>query len=420
MTVSFARTIGIVGAVCLLVQLVSATFFVRDFTTPNASTAIARNLIATGRYELIGGPEGSRAPTPRRAFQLPGEPLYLAAGFLLLPAPLQRYLHLPVTLLFVMAVTAVAMAAGGESLALVVGLIASLDPFVVAHGPIWDDTFLAAACDWFVFAVAVTVFVAATRGQDAPRSRTLALMVAIACLAGWAGVTRLQSQIQLGLAGVAIVVLPATRPMRWLGRSVLAGLAMAVGAWGVRNLIVLGVFFVGSSHDGQTLYQSVHWQARESIVRTGAAQTLLELPAHPGMGELGEDAVFAQQGWEYVRAQPRDVLATAAFKIAVSLSGYDFIAPNRSVRNVVVVGFNAILLLTAIWGWVRWPGQEASARVRWFLLLFGSLTALITCVLLALGPVGLRYRVSLNGFLYLGAGAAVVRIKAPPDRTCRV
>ena len=120
------RILMIVLASCAAVQLVSATWVVSDFTTPNVSREIAEHLVATGEYAVGGA----------RAYHLPGEPLLIAAG-LHLPSALRRYLHLPVVLLFVGSVTATAFAVCGPRVAAIAGGLATVDPFVVAHGPVW-------------------------------------------------------------------------------------------------------------------------------------------------------------------------------------------------------------------------------------------------------------------------------------------
>src|SRR5437016_13166250 len=89
----------VVGLVCLATEMSSATWLVRDFETPNASTRIARHLVETGEY-------GTPGAMSLRAFQLPGEPFYLAAGLRILPVPQQRYLHLPIALLLVVSIAA--------------------------------------------------------------------------------------------------------------------------------------------------------------------------------------------------------------------------------------------------------------------------------------------------------------------------
>src|SRR5262245_6751213 len=84
------RTLTLVGVLACGLQTISATLQQRSFETPNTSTETAETLVRSGEYAL--GPL-SEFPGSPRAYQLPGEPLYLAAGFLLLPPAAWRYLH---------------------------------------------------------------------------------------------------------------------------------------------------------------------------------------------------------------------------------------------------------------------------------------------------------------------------------------
>jgi hypothetical protein len=139
------RVLLIVLTSCLAVQIVSATVQRRSFETPNSATMIARSMVAKGEFEVAG----------LRAWQLPAEPLYLAAGLAALPDALWRYLHVPVVVAFVAAITVAATAVGGPAVGLTAGLLATLDPFVVVHGPVWDDVMLAGALEWTAFALLI-------------------------------------------------------------------------------------------------------------------------------------------------------------------------------------------------------------------------------------------------------------------------
>src|SRR6185503_19533602 len=99
--------VPLVAALCLAVQLISATVLVRDFHSPNAATMIATSVAERGAFAVHAWPRTARTPAgdeePLRAYQLPAEPLFLAAGFRLLPGALTPYLHVPVAVLFVAA-----------------------------------------------------------------------------------------------------------------------------------------------------------------------------------------------------------------------------------------------------------------------------------------------------------------------------
>ncbi|MGH9175561.1 MAG: hypothetical protein ACRD1H_14445, partial [Vicinamibacterales bacterium] len=69
------RVLFLVAGFCLAVQVLSATLQARDLATMH--TAVASNLVHHGRLSV----------GEWRAYVLPGESLYLAPGFFLLPEP---------------------------------------------------------------------------------------------------------------------------------------------------------------------------------------------------------------------------------------------------------------------------------------------------------------------------------------------
>ena len=395
------RLLMIVLAACAAVQLLSATWLVKDFTTPNVSREIAEHLVATGEY----------AVGDARAYHLPGEPLLIAAG-LHLPSALRPYLHLPVVLLFVGSVTATAFAVLGPRVAAIAGGLATLDPFVVAHGPVWDDAMLAASLEWLVIALLVSAL-PATHDEPAMRSRA-SLTPLLAGLAGaGAAVSRIHSQWLL--AGLAIVTWsrPRFAAARGAAAMVALGAAVAVGAWGWRNTSAVGAFVTGSTHDGKTFFESTYATTRGAILTHGVAQHFEagQVPPqalHPVSGEVAMNRFFMDEAWGYVVSHPFDVTLTAMFKTMVSMTGVDFGRPLTSPRNLVAVASNLALVSAAIGGVVAWRRHPASGTDRGRLVSTTAQTmAATTLTLLAAGPVGLRYRLSLAGFLYLAAALAL-------------
>jgi hypothetical protein len=406
-----------VAGVCLLIQVASATFLVRDVESPNAATRIARTLAAGEGYAIAPLPGGrdplSVADPPRRAYHLPGEPLYLALGLRVLPGSLHRYLHVPIAMILIVAITVVALAAAGPRVAITAGVLASVDPFIVAHGPVWDDLFLASAAEWTLFAIAARQFHRVTspgpraRRDIAPGSVTaLAVVVLIAAVAA---VTRMQSQALIGAAGLAAIVLPRARGIRWMGAAALVGIVIGVGAWSVRNQIVLGTPLAGTTHDGKTLFESTYATARATILTHGVAQNYDWVSAPPSLAgverldELEADRRFARAAWQYIRDHPFDVAVTGLFKIGVSLLGIDFSKPIRAPRNLVLITVNALLLVLGVWGLVVWKRHQPEATR--FIVALAAIATCVTLLFLAAGPVGLRYRIGLTGFLYLGVAA---------------
>src|SRR5258708_15108055 len=146
------KVLGAMGIFCLALQL-AAVRFVPSFETPNASLLIARNLAEHGSYgcnvcwSRLHGPDAGSEQGPLRMFHLPGEPLLLAASFRFLPPPVLHYIHIPVTVLLLMTAVYWGLKLGGAAVAITTGVVASLQPFILLHGPVWDDTFLSAALE---------------------------------------------------------------------------------------------------------------------------------------------------------------------------------------------------------------------------------------------------------------------------------
>jgi len=407
---------------CAIIQTASATFFVGDFETPNVSTRIATNLAADRGYVVwtTAEPEVLAAHGPLRAYQLPGEPLYLAAAFRFLPQAWHAYLHVPVTVLLVAVTTSLACTIGGPAFGLLAGAFATLDPFVLAHGPVWDDTFMAAGFEWLVIALLARRFARATGTTAAATSRRSVggdrwVPVAIAAASAAAAATRLQSQIIL--AGIALVVMaaPAFRAIRKDGWLIAASVAAVVAAWGARNFLVLGVVLFGSTHDGLGLLHANHPGARESLVSSGVIQTNTDLRVPPGLDEVAVNQFFRAQAMAYLSSHPGDALRTAVTKMAVSLTGLDLSAPLISRRNIVALTSAATLIALAVAGMRKFADLCRGMAAGRLILSAMAIVIGATALMLAIGPAGLRYRISLLPVLCLAAAAALTPRHAPPQ-----
>jgi hypothetical protein len=413
--------VAFVTALCLVLQILSATFFPRDLQTPNSSTQIAHALASEGRFAVdawhrLRGPNAPIPDQPLRAFQLPGEPLYLAAGFTAVPRVAWRYLHVPVTVALVTAIAAVAFLLGGGTLALAAGLIATLDPFIVAHGPVWDDTFLGAAAEWIILAVLMWLLSTSETAMPAAATRRVALPLVMVVAAGLGAAARLQTQVVLAVLGCAAICWQQLRPLRNFGWAVVMGVMLSLGAWGVRNTIVLGHFFLGTTHDGLTLYESNYADARASTWQTGTEEGLSEthltdeFARVASLGEVDADRRYNQDAWAYIAGHPQDVAKTAALKLGVSLTGVNLAAPLLSTRNILAIVTNVVFLLLAPLGFTALWQRSRGRSVEKLAAFACTLTCAATLGMLVLGPVGLRYRISAAGFLYIGVGAAIVHV----------
>ena len=407
-----------IAGLCLATQLVSATCLVSNPTSPNAAAVLASSIVERGEFAVRAWPRTAKttsgAEEPLRAYHLPAEPLYLAAGFRFLPPTLSRYLHVPVTVLFVTAVAAVGVWVGGRLVGLLAGVLATFDPFVLVHGPVWDDAFLGAALEWTIFAVLVRGLASAGQNQ-LKSSQKMAVTSLIAAAAGTAALTRSSSQGVIGLVATVVIAGRTFRPIRTYGWAAIAGLALALAVWGARNQAVLGEFFVGSSHDGITLFESNYATARPSVLRTGIAESyeLEDLGTYfhavASMTELDANRYFTRQAVAYAAGQPADVLATAGLKLFASLTGVNLGQQVATRRNLVALVSNVGLLLAGVLGWLWWSRDRARGEVV-LLCYAGAIVAAVTCLGLLAGPAGLRYRISAAPLLYLGAAVAMVEL----------
>ncbi len=383
----------LVAASCLLLQTLSAAFVVRNFETPNASAAIARNMAQEATYV--------DPATKARAYHLPGEAVYLAAGFRWLPQSAWRFLHVPVSVVLVTGIAAAGLTLGGPSLALLAGAVASLEPFLLVHGPVWDDTFLAAALEWTIFALLLWKTAGSIRSSWMGAAAQAALLILVAACAAAAGLSRLQSQVVLGAIAIAAIASHRLRPIRSMGWVIVIGLTLGLGAWGTRNAVALGHIVIGSTHDGKTLEESTGPIARQAIFQSGQAGGSSGTVVTTS-NEVEADRELAMIAWRYMSAHPADFLKTASLKVGVTLLGIDLGLAPLSRRNFVVVASSVILLIAGTAGlWSLYRGATAPP-VAFLLASIVTITSFVTLAMLILGPVGLRYRLGLSALLYLG------------------
>ena len=85
---------------------------------------------------------------------------------------------------------------------------------------------------------------------------------------------RTSAQLVLLLAGMAGLLLPPLRPIRPEALTALAGVVLALSAWGYRNYRVMGHFSIGDTHSGISLWESVYPSAREALLTRGQTEVL--------------------------------------------------------------------------------------------------------------------------------------------------
>jgi hypothetical protein len=363
-------------------------WLVGHYVEPNLGPQMGRTLAETGVLALndwrrLKGERRLNDP-PLRAFELPGEPMWVAFGLRVDPS-LGDYWNVPVAALLVVSVAAVALALGGPVLALIAGLLAAIDPVTLLHASDRDDAVLGSALLWAVFAII------ALRWRGGPRRPVgdLALFVA----AGAATITRME-------AGLVLVLLLLVKAIRRDVAVAMAGAVIAACAWGVRNHIVLGHFMIGSSHDGITLWESNGPFARQSlsrgqvdIVSLDSAVMAPVFRQTQDLDEVDADAFFRRQAIRYMASHPIDVARTAIAKIGVSLASVHPNLPLTAPRNLAAMIDNALLLVLAGIGLARYTRSPVTA------LIIGL--GVVTLALLAIGPAGMRYWLTFRGAAWI-------------------
>jgi hypothetical protein len=407
-TPTIADVVWKIAVIALLVQIASATFLVKSFSTPNASVVIARNIASAAEF-WGGNPErlwGRYAHGKRlRMFNLPGEPLLLAGAFRVLPAPALRYLHVPLTTLLITCATGVAGRIGGRVLAWVTGLVAIFHPFMVLHGPVWDDVVAASALTWAAIYLAWPV--------KRLREWNWATVVLLG-LGAAAALFRAEAQAVLGVLGLAAMVLPKLRPIRVRGLAIVVGIAVALVGWGLRNKVVSGQFFTGSTHDGITLWESVYPSASDSIRRRGGAEWLdlermdFDYDKTRDMSEFEANRYFTHRAVAYIFSHPYALTKLAGLKLVVDALGVDFTRPLDSTRNVVGIVCNAVLIALALFSVGRHWTAALSEEERFFIGTVMIITLSIDFGLFLVGPVGLRYGMTISPLLWIGAAMTLI------------
>jgi hypothetical protein len=396
-----------VALLTFVIQLVSAsTGPDKTYSSLNAAQEIAGNLAWKGRYEggnwvRLKGVVRPQDP-PLRAFNLPGYVWYAAAMWRAFPWA-HRYIQIPVVVTLTVAVAATAALLGGPTLGLLSGLIAALDPFIVVHGPVWDDAVFGTALLWVIFAIAIHRW---RRDRDTDNTDVWAQDILVGVLAGLAALTRTEAQAIVLALAVLVWILPALRPLRRTSLLATAGVVIALTAWGIRNEGAIGAFHTGSTHDGVTLWESNNAFSRRALAQGQVDHLWLDsslmLPywsQTAAMTEAGADAYFRHAAAGYIASHPGDIALTSLDKLAVSLSGVRPEQPLRDSRNVVSVAYDAVLiLLTAIA--VAQLARAPRLPTRMTLLQVLAIVTIVVIGLLLIGPAGIRYWLTLRAAMW--------------------
>ena len=399
--------------VAAVLQSISAARLGRDLDSPNASSMTARYMLATGEYgvmlwdRLVGEEAAQQHKEPLRMFQLPAEPLFDYAVFRWVPSALQPFAHIPFALLLIAAVMAVGTRLGGWRAGMLAGGIMTVHPWMVYHAPVRDDLMIASSCEWASIALLLSMF-----SSNSSNLRRWAGCVALFALAGAASMARLQSQVILVMAAL-VSFLPRFRPCRKGGVAVMAGIAVALFGWGLRNDRLSGHWVLGSSHDGFVLYESNYEHAKESILVTGQTDGLDahymrdDYRAAQGLNEVEIDRYYRKRGVDEILHRPHlELLSEWCYKAVHSLLGIKTQWPLLSARNLVMLVPTSLLYLGSFAGLLaiarrpRRPDEAAGC-------LFLSALALVSLGMLFIGPMAFRYQISIVGICAVLTSAAL-------------
>jgi hypothetical protein len=239
------------------------------------------------------------------------------------------------------------------------------------------------------------------------------LLLALAVAAGYASVTRTEAILFFAGLTLATWCVTSLRSVRPEGTAAMIGVALALLSWGARNWSVLGRFHATTTRDGIALWESIGPHAWEAV-SYGQVEKLSYGEDTMGehweqtraMSELEANDYFRRRALDFAVEEPLAVAAVALRKIGITLAGVRPNEPMTGARNLVAWLSNAALLLLAAVGLPRlWRLGRGTSKVGGLWLL--ALVAGATLPGLLLGPIGMRYRIAMDGVLWLAAAATL-------------
>jgi len=128
------------------------------------------------------------------------------------------------------------------------------------------------------------------------------------------------------------------------------------------------------------------------------------------MSEPEANRYFAEQAVRYVVAHPVDELLLMTRKTLYTLTAIRPELPVMSSRNLVGIVANVVTFVLAALGvGVLLRDRERARRITPLLLIL--LPLLVTGVLaILIGPIGMRYRIAIDGVVWIFAGMGLLRI----------
>jgi 4-amino-4-deoxy-L-arabinose transferase-like glycosyltransferase len=381
----------------------------------------ARNLVSHGAFS-----NAPNEPFSPSVFRTPGYPLFLALFRLVAPGSLllvriAQFALLGLTALLVYRV-ALTLTTRRAALASAIGCATFL-PLV------WLATYhLTEILATFLAVGVVLLFLKARAGPT--RSGTLGRYAAVGLATGALSLVRPEDALLIAPIAVALFISDraAARISRVRNVAILlAGFALVIAPWTIRNAIVAHSFIPLSANSGQSLYiSSQQYAGRISYANTPADYELLYRPgglfaqitghsspfASPIGGERVElkanDAIQSAAGREFRKLSAGTILRSVPTRLAHLWGTADYPPVGRSfstaVHRLAVVQY-ALILVLALAG-ILLSAMAGRVRDMWPLLLFPAYTTFVHLVF----NVEARFTIPDRPFLIVFAGIALVRL----------
>lgn len=379
-------------------------WFSIGFVSPDSGRYLyyARSL-ADGLFMI--GPDG--VPT---AAATPGYPLFLAA---LSGVGITDPLGIGIVQCAIAAGTCVFLAIVAEAIAgRRAGTIAGLMAAVYPHFIFWDGFILTETLYLFLLGASLALLVRIHREGSAP--------VALGCglAIGAAVMVRTTAAPVVLLAPAWLLWACRSNPWRAVPMATLTlvGPAIILGAWTVRNIVVIGEPVVLSTQSGIALYHGFSPGATGGSRGYVDDQDYVPLTLPPDLSEIEQDRLYRRAAMEFIREHTKEVPRLAFWKL---VNMYRPAYADASVANMIVLGGSYLgLVLLFVIGSIRGLRLAPSSPV--FVLMLVFLGMQVAQYALTIGMI--RFRLASEMVFVVMAAAALAPARAwreYPDRAAR-
>jgi hypothetical protein len=128
------------------------------------------------------------------------------------------------------------------------------------------------------------------------------------------------------------------------------------------------------------------------------------------MTEAEANRYFGRRALQYIVESPSEFSRLAARKAFYTFTSIRPEQQLASPRNLVGLGANVLLFVVGTFGLTGWlRDRQQRSRSKPYAMLLIPLV-LTTLLVVAIGPIGMRYRIALDGILWICAGMGVLRL----------